>query len=173
MAKGSQKKIKAFWSELMNTHLPDYAPYTEKNDYLFNTEKAWWKSKEHMALLIIFSPSSKYTDQFCIELGWSKKKRFPELPVRPFISTREDISNPGKFEEATLRLHRINPETHFSQASVHDEAIDITDPKALDQILQEPVPDFAQYSDDNYQAVLEQQMQLLLKHGIPYLDGLQ
>ena len=30
MAKGSQKKIKAFWSELMNTHLPDYAPYVEK-----------------------------------------------------------------------------------------------------------------------------------------------
>ncbi|MDR2016096.1 MAG: hypothetical protein LBP90_00575 [Burkholderiales bacterium] len=147
MEKGLLKTIKNYWISLMEKKLPHYLPYEEKVIYLWRDEKTWWFRKDNIALFVIFSPNPKGRNEFAIELGWSKKKRFPELPMRPFLSTKEEIANPEKYEEATFRITGLREH-------------------------QDGLGGFIRISGKDYETVLDNQMKILLEQGVPYLEKL-
>jgi len=148
MEKGLSKTIKNHWASLMEMDLPHYLPYKGKTIYLWNDEKAWWFRKDKIALFVIFTTHPKGGSEFTIELGWSKKMRFPELSMRPFLTTKEEIIHPQKYEEATFRI------TEFKEQ-------------------QDELGGFISISRDSFESVLDGQMKVLLEQGVPYLESIQ
>ena len=149
MEKGLSKTIKNYWASLMEKNLARYLPYKGKTIYLGRDEKTWCFQKDEIALFIIFKTNQKGASEFTIELAWSKKMRFPELPQRPSLVSKDELENPNKYEEATFRI------TEFNEYN--------------DNYL----GGFIRISSRDFESVLDEQMKILLEQGIPYLEGIQ
>ncbi|MDL2275517.1 hypothetical protein LJC22_05285 [Desulfosarcina sp. OttesenSCG-928-G10] len=148
MEKGLSKIIKNHWASLMKENLPHYVPYKEKTIYLWSDESAWWFRKDKIALFVIFKTYPKGGSEFTIELGWSRKMRFPELSQRPSLVSKEGLENPEQYEEATFRITELRER-------------------------QDSLGGFIRIFSQDFERVLDEQMKILLEYGVPYLEKLQ
>ena len=130
----------------MTEALPSFAPFNEKNLYLWPSEKVWVDATTftNATLYILFCPESKGRDQFTIELGWSKLRRFPELIQRPSLAFKADFENCYERQEVITRLPYLTEE---------NEWIDI--------------------NGDDVEEIILKQMKNLIDCGMPFLLGIK
>jgi hypothetical protein len=84
MRKEYGKALRDKFDREMKARLPAFKLLKAKSMYLFPGERVYCRSpKESIYCVIILVPSRKDTDEFTIEIGWSKQGRFPELGMRP------------------------------------------------------------------------------------------
>lgn len=106
MQKKYSNQFKKYVPYFMNQYLPDFQIWQGDTIYLWPGEKAFYKkASESLYLFIIFVPDKKGDNSFTIEVGWSKKSRFPELEMRP--CPFPDFSEAHEEEEFATRLTSI------------------------------------------------------------------
>lgn len=145
MDKDLKKRAIDFFTQYLGESLPTFTSYREKSKYFFGSEKVWEDVTSVSAgyLYVIFCPEYKGRNQFTIEIGWSKLRRFPHVSRRPFLAFKSDFENCYIHQEATTRLSYITGATEW---------LDI--------------------DRDNVEAVIREQIRSLVEHGIPFLHGI-
>lgn len=140
MDKNLKKRIFLYWEKSMLRNLPEFSLFPGKSIYIFPGEKVWFSDRDGCSRFIVLSPHPKGYNETGIELAWSKKGRFPELPSRPMPVTDKN----AKMEEGSIRLTELRENGTGGT--------------------------FLRVSDLNYQSVLDSLMEDLLSHGIAWLD---
>lgn len=70
----------------LKAKLPAFTPLKTGSKFVFPGERVYHRAlREQIFCLIILIPSRKDTDEFTIEIGWSKQGRFPESGLRPSL----------------------------------------------------------------------------------------
>ncbi|MFL6660487.1 MAG: hypothetical protein ACJ8GW_20540 [Massilia sp.] len=132
------------FAKLIEQNLPGFQPYSEKNRHLVPGERVWINETTFgdVSLFAIFSPEDKGRDQFTIELGWSRMRRFPQLGRRPSLAFKSDFESCYERAEAITRLSYLTGEKEW---------IDI--------------------NKENVKAVMLEQINSLASIGIRFLSG--
>jgi hypothetical protein len=139
-----RKRAFDLFARHMKESLPTFKPFRAKSLYVWPGEVVW-EDAETMGdttLFIILSPEPKGRDQFTVELGWSRLRRFPELIQRPSLAFQSEFERCYERDEATVRL---------SSLTDHHSWIDLY--------------------DDNVNVAVATQVRNLLDHGIPFLQA--
>lgn len=146
MDKKLKKRVIDQFAKYMQAELQTFVLFQEKSDYFFSSEKVWEdvSTVPGANLYIIFTPEFKGRDQFTIEIGWSKLRRFPRVITRPFLAFKSDFENCYELQEATTRLPYITGEKEW---------IDI--------------------NMDNSEEVIQKQIKNLIEYGMPFLMGIK
>ena len=72
---------------------PGFGLFDGESSYLWPNEIAYHKKVQGFDLFLVLSPHEQDSSQFTVDVGWSRKGRFPELMMRPsFIDPDEDHS---------------------------------------------------------------------------------
>jgi hypothetical protein len=99
MRKEYGKALRDTFDRELRAKLPAFEPLKTASKYVFPGERVYHRiPREPIFCLIILVPSRKDTDEFTIEVGWSKQGRFPESGTRPSLV----LPNPARteFEQA-------------------------------------------------------------------------
>jgi hypothetical protein len=171
MRKEYGKALRETFAHEMRARLPEFELLKTASKYLFPGERVYHRRPlDSVLCIVILVPSRKDTDEFTVEIGWSKRGRFPELGMRPcgepsgeraefdhdeFVCrlpqlwTREDVWWPIG---ATARLDLLDPEDQVAALLAMTTPISPDDAKAA---VQAPVEDV---------------MARISTHAVPYLD---
>ncbi|MES3022378.1 MAG: hypothetical protein V4857_12435 [Pseudomonadota bacterium] len=92
----------------MKKAFPEYVAVKLKSIYVWPGESLWRKDTEDCSYFIVLSPHPKgEKDEMTVELGWSRRKRFPELMQRPSIVTKEGVSTAAERDEGSVRIGNL------------------------------------------------------------------
>lgn len=144
MDKTLRKHALDLFAKQMQELLPTFVPFKGKSKYFFGSEKVWEdvSSVPNANLYIVFTPEFKGRNQFTIEVGWSKLRRFPQVSRRPSLAFEPDFQGCYERPEATTRLPYL---------AGGDEWIDV--------------------NSDNLEAAILGQLNNLIDYGLPFLRG--
>lgn len=169
MRKEYGKVLRDLFTESMKRRLSQFEPVKyPSNMYVIPGERIFrWIPKEPIHCFVILSPSPKDYDEFTVEIGWSTNSRFPELSMRP---SGRPTNNRSEFSEAeyTCRLPDLLPGldewwgissmsiSGFKNVfnAINDSIKPISKEKAKEVVL----------------PAVNESMDLLLSHGVPYLN---
>lgn len=83
MRKEDGKALREAFAREMRARLPEFEPLSTASKYLFPGERVDHRRPlDSVLCIVILVPSRKDTDEFTVEIGWSKRGRFPELGMR-------------------------------------------------------------------------------------------
>jgi hypothetical protein len=86
MRKEYGKALRALFAAEMKTRFPQFDATKVKSQYLFPGERAFcWNPREPIRCWVVLKPNLKGHESFTVEIGWSKRGRFPELGMRPSL----------------------------------------------------------------------------------------
>jgi hypothetical protein len=123
MEKKLRIKLATAFRVEMEKNFPEFASIKMKSMYIFPGEFIWKRDTDACSYFIILSPDPRgQRDEANIELGWSRHKRFPELPQRPSLVTAKSISNAGDKDEGTVRIGSLSG-GQYDWTPVRDETI--------------------------------------------------
>ncbi len=122
MIKENKRKMEAYFRKKIGEELGHFDKFSEKSDYKNPGESVYYYPKEgSLHLFIILVPNLKDDAEFTIEIGWSKKKRFPELGMKPWPKspTDDDIY---ELDEYVCRLSQFDQNLMWFNANELDKA---------------------------------------------------
>ncbi len=97
MRKEYGKALFTEFSRLLRERAPEWKPVSIKSIYVFPGNKLFrWVPEEPNHCYVILVPHHRGSDDFVVELGWSRLGRFPELHMRP------SFERPTRGTEMTL-----------------------------------------------------------------------
>lgn len=140
MERKLKKRLFDLFAENMQKALPTFRPFKAKSSYVWPGELIWQDGETiaDTSLFIIVSPESKGRDQFTVELGWSKLRRFPELAQRPSLVSQVDFEHCHDHREATLRLSSLTD--HISWIDVNYDEVEVAVANQLRNLLDHGIP---------------------------------
>jgi hypothetical protein len=98
MRKEYGKALRDAFDRQMKAKLPAFRPLKTESMYIFPGEQVYYRMpREPINCIIILVPSRTDTDEFTIEIGWSKLGRFPECMrpcLEPPTSARAEFEQP-------------------------------------------------------------------------------
>ncbi len=84
MRKEYRRELKKAFQKQLQSIAPEYELVKLKSMYVDASEMIFRRVvNDNLHLFILLVPHHHGMDQFTIEVGWSKKARFPELGIRP------------------------------------------------------------------------------------------
>jgi len=95
MRKEYGRELRLQFASAMRELAPEFEEHREKTRYLWPGERAFSWSAPRGLGFVVLSPDAKGDDKFTVEVGWSRLRRFPQLPVR--VGDPRDTSGNEEF----------------------------------------------------------------------------
>jgi hypothetical protein len=131
----------------------------------FPGERAYcWRISESMFLWVVLIPDAK-REAFFVELGWSKKGRFPQLSMRPSWARPPDA---GSEEEYLCRLGELSRGNDFGWV-VEEFRLGATKQEMMSYIAAQTQPISPEAARTRVLPRVEEALQELARHGLPFL----
>ncbi|CAI8838846.1 hypothetical protein [Methylocaldum szegediense] len=171
MRKEYGKALRDRFDREMKARLPTFKPFKSKSIYLFPGERVYHRILENpIHCFIILVPSRKDTDEFTIEIGWSKPGRFPELGMRP---SGRPTPERTEFEQAELvcRLSDFwtREDVWWPVGAV--AKLDVLNPKdQMEALMARVKPISPDEANEAVQGPVEESIDRIIAHAVPYLD---
>jgi len=157
---------KSFEKEL--TRLSGHFVRVTKPGMYYWRDEWVFENNQHpkITFVIILSPNPNGSDSFSVELGWSKKKRLPELSKRPSSINPRTVE--GDLEEYVTRLSYLkNPTSDFYY---FNSAVDL----CVEDLISDLIKNSSPISGEQAQLIARPVLKILindLEHiGLRYLD---
>lgn len=145
---------------------PDFIP-ARKHSALtgFPGERAFcWRVSQALFQWVVLVPDQK-REAFFVELGWSRKGRFPQLTMRP-SGIRPEKAGPQ--EEYLCRLGELSRGSDFGWP-IEELATDASQDEVLSYIVAQTKPIAAEVARDRVVPRVEEAIRELVEYGLPFL----
>jgi hypothetical protein len=145
---------------------PDFIPVTKHSALAgFPGERAFC-SRVSDALFnwVVLVPDQK-REAFFVELGWSRKGRFPQLTMRPSGTRPEEA---GSEEEYLCRLGELSRGSDFGWL-IEELAMEASQDEMLAYIVAQTKPIAADVARDRVVPHVEEALRELVQYGLPFL----
>jgi hypothetical protein len=166
MKKEYATALRAVFSDRLAQMCPDFN-FVNKHSALtcFPGERAYcWRISEVVFLWVVLIPDQKQ-EAFFIEIGWSRKARFPQLTMRPSWTRPRDA---GLEEEYLCRLGAVSHDNDLGWF-IEEPRVDATQQEMMDYILTQARPLSAEVARSRVLPRVEQALLELVQHGLPFL----
>ncbi len=132
----------------------------------FPGERAYcWRISETVILWVVLVPDGK-REAFFVELGWSKKGRFPQLTMRPSLARPPDA---GAEEEYLCRLGELSRGNDFGWV-VEELRLGATQQEVMAYITAQTQPISPDVARARVLPHAEEALRELVQHGLPFLS---
>jgi hypothetical protein len=143
----SKAKLKASIQSTVLNRLSGFSIYVDASEYLWPNEVAIVNSLSNIDLFIIFSPHEQDSSRFTLDVGWSRLKRFPQVPARPCLDQpdidRSEFVNDEYFTRVGLIAANRDRWWHVGKDGNYKEPLKA----ATDNIRDIVVPYFEELND--------------------------
>lgn len=160
------KMLRNSFQERLKKLCPLFIRITKPGYYYWRDEWVFLNNQCPLASsIIILSPNPNGSNSFCIELGWSRKCRLPELTKRPSsIAPRTSEKNDDEY--ITRLSYLKNPTFDFY---VLDKFLDDSADDLLSRLSRESAPFSVEQAYSIVNPVLDNAMYDLEHSGLAYL----
>jgi hypothetical protein len=132
----------------------------------FPGERAYcWRISETIFLWVVLIPDGK-REAFFVELGWSKKGRFPQLTMRPSLARPPDA---GSEEEYLCRLGELSRGNDFGWV-VEELRLGATQQEMMAYIAAQTQPISPEVARARILPRVEEALRELVQHGLSFLN---
>lgn len=171
MRKEYGKALRDTFDREMKARLPAFNLLRSKSMYIFPGERVYYRiPRDPIYCLIILVPSRKDTDEFTIEIGWSKLGRFPES-LRPSLQLPTATRTEFEQTEYVCRLSYFWTRQDVWWRVGATAKLDILNPKdQMEALMARVKPVSPEEAQAAVQGPVEDAIEKLRVHAIPYLD---
>jgi hypothetical protein len=154
--------LRSLFEKAMAQHCPTYEPTKVTSDYIWPGERAFRKRFNGVGdLWIVLSPNHKF-EQFSIDIGWSRFARFPELSMRP--SSIAPLDAYGQNEYFCRLGELVHGHDHWWTIEQFQA------PPTIEDLMTSLEKLSASVAMERVQPRVDDAIEALEKHGIPYLE---
>ena len=170
MRKEYRKAVRERFARGMADRFPHFELTKVDSPILFGGESVFrWEKTNDLHCFVVLVPDLKGRQAFTLELGWSRRGRFPAVSMRPSILYSPDDPVPVDTEEAVVRLGGLVSGTDLWW-SLPDRGLERPgDLGALEASL-ERIP--GEVARQHARAPVEAALDVLEEHGPPLFDAL-
>ena len=172
MRKEYGKALREMFATEMQQVFPAFESVRLKSRFVAPGERLFrWVPYEPLHCWVILEPHHKY-EQFVLNIGWSNRARFPELPVRsPFVEPT-DFEATASLDECVFRIRGVGETTEhwFELPDPLLEGLRQTDPDVLMAKMEESEkPVTREQALVDVPPRVREAIALLADVGVPYL----
>lgn len=171
MRKEYRKILRREFKRQLKEIAPEFEEDKTGSTYVFPGETVFrWTISTAVSCFIILLPSRKGHNEFTIEVGWSKRGRFPELFIRPSPELPNEEQKEFALDEYILRMGDLSADMKDLWWKVgHEDDLDILNLDLMEYVseLKKPVPE--EVAEDRIKPKLDEAMEMLKTFGLPYL----
>lgn len=166
MRKEYAAALRAVFAEGIAHACPDFT-LVKKHSALASIpgERAYcWRITETIYLWVVLIPDQK-REAFFVELGWSRKARFPQLTMRPSWTRPSDAASE---DEYLCRLGELSRGNDFGWL-VEELRADATQQEMMAYLVAQTNPVSPEVARSRVVPRVEEALRELLEHGLPFL----
>jgi len=158
------RALKAFFEQALPQSAFGWQPTKVKSRYLFAGERAFNKAAAGELVFWCVLVGHERFDKFTLEIGWSRKGRFPELTMRPSLKRPAEAH---EMSEYMVRLGQVS-----EGADVWWTVEEFQPPRSVEDLQQSLQPISAERARAVVEPVAQKALAMLETVGVPYLQSI-